>query len=474
VNACIILEEYEKPKLTEESREAGPYLVILSAKNEDRLGEYVNRLLTFIGRERNVNLANLSYTLQVARQPMQERLAIVVSDRLELIDRLKDWRQRNPSANIYQGHPASHHEGKKSLKKEEEQDLLRGIFETHDLARLAQMWIAGIEVDWEQLYPENKPLRVPLPTYPFAAERHWLSDALVPEKKTVSCQTNSLHPLISYNSSTLTEVSFSSLLSDTEFYAQEHQVNDEKIFPGCGFLEIANISGNIAGEKKVCKIKDIVWMHPLSFKKGSQLVQTSLKPNGDSTAYQITSLDDENERIIHSEGRLIFEDERKHSEVVEKSIPIKSLKEKCCKPREGVYYYDLFRKAGFNYGPAFQTIQELYINHSYALSKLKIASHLKDGFDHFILHPSLLDGALQTVAGLIGSVEPDTPYLPFAIDEIEILRPIPRACYVYAEASESERSMLTGIKKFNIQLLNEEGDILIKLNNFYARAFEKV
>ena len=473
VNACIILEEYEKPKVIEESKEAGPYLVILSAKNEDRLREYVNRLLTFIGREKNVNLANLSYTLQVGREVMQERLAIVVSDRLELIDRLKDWKQQKTSANIFQGHHAPHQGGKKSVNKEEQQHLLRTIFEQRDLARLAQIWIAGSEVDWEKLYPQNKSLRIALPTYPFARERYWVSNVLIPEKKTISGQTNGLHPLISYNASTLKEVCFNSLLSDREFYSQEHQVNEENIFPGCGFLEIACISGNIAGEEKVCKIKDIVWMHPLSFRKGSQMVQTFLKPNGNSTAYQITSLDDENERMIHSEGRLIFQNGRNHSEVVEKSIPIKALKEKCSKPREGVYYYDLFRKTGFNYGPAFQTIQELYINNSYALSKLKIANHLKDGFDQFILHPSLLDGALQTVAGLIGSVESDTPHLPFAIDEIEILRPIPQTCYVHAEFTDSERRM-TGVKKFNIQLLNEEGDILVKIKNFYARAFDKV
>ena len=202
------------------------------------------------------------------------------------------------------------------------------------------------------------------------------------------------------------------------------------------------------------------------------MVQTFLRPNGNSTAYQITSLDDENERMIHSEGTLIFQNRRNHSEIVEKSIPIKTLKEKCSKPMEGAYYYDLFRKTGFDYGPAFQTIQELYINNSYALSKLKIASHLMDGFDQFILHPSLLDGALQTIAGLIGSVESDKPHLPFAIDEIEILRPMPQTCYVYVECADSEKSILSGIKKFNIQLLNEEGDILIKIRNFYARAFE--
>ncbi|NVO12146.1 MAG: SDR family NAD(P)-dependent oxidoreductase [Bacteroidales bacterium] len=470
VNACIVLEEYEKPKVIEETKEVGQYLVILSAKNEVRLQESVNRLLSYIGKEKNVNLANLSYTLQVGREAMPVRLAIVISDRSELMDSLKNWKQQKTSANIYQGNIDPRQGGKKSSKK----DILRAIFEAHDLTELAKMWVAGIEVDWENLYPQNKPMRMILPTYPFAKERYWVSDDLISGKRTVSEQKNSqLHPLISYNSSNLREVSFSSLLSESEFYAQDHQVNREKIFPGSGFLEIACISGNIAGEQKVCKIQDIVWIHPLSFKKGSKLVQTFLKSNGNSANYQITSLDDDSNGIVHSEGRLFFQNDRNHSAVVEKSIPIKMLKEKCSKPQDSVYFYDLFKKAGFNYGSAFRTVQEFYISDSFALSKLKIADHLKADFDKFILHPSLLDGALQTVAGLIGSVGSGTPYLPFAIDEIEIIRSLPQTCYAYVEFADSEKQIRTDIKKFNIQLLNEEGSVLIKLKNFYARAFDK-
>ena len=472
VNACIIVEEYEHPKEREKSKKEGPYLVVLSAKNKERLQECVNRLLTYVGKEKHVNLANLSYTLQVGREAMPERLALVVSNRSELIDRLKDWRQQKPSTTMYQG-SLDPRAGKKSMKDNE--DTRRTIFESRDLAQLAQRWTAGMEVDWENLYSPDTPVRIALPTYPFAKERYWVTDAVVPEKKKVLDQKNGhLHPLVSYNSSSLREVSFSSWLSDREFYALDHQVNEEKIFPGSGFLEIAGISGNIAGDTKVCKIKDIVWMHPLSFKKGSQWVQTFLRPNGNGTVYQIASLDDENERIIHSEGRLYFQNGKDYAAVSEKSIPIKALKEKCLKPQGGDHFYTLFRKAGFKYGPSFQTIQEFYINGSYALAKLKIADHLRADFDQFILHPSLLDGALQTVVGLLGAADPEMPYLPFAIDEVAIMRPLPQICYAYAEYADPGDQAQKDVKKFNIQLLNEDGVVLIQLKNFYARALEKM
>ncbi|ELR72063.1 Malonyl CoA-acyl carrier protein transacylase [Fulvivirga imtechensis AK7] len=470
VNACMVIEEYKQPTVAEEVKEEGPYLVILSAKNEDSLRESVNRLLTYIGKETQVNLEALAYTLQVGREAMPERLALVVSDRSALMAALKDWRQQKSSDSVFQGKAKPRRRGKDAATDGED---IRDIFEKRDITQLAKLWITGVDVDWEKLYPQNKPRRISLPTSPFTRERYWALDDLTPKKRSKTAsyhQHGRLHPLVSYNSSTLREIRFSSLLSNNEFYAQDHRVNEEQIFPGSGFIEIAGISGNIAGEQKVHKIKDIVWAHPLAFKNGTQLVQTFLKPNGTGTAYQIVSFDDENERVIHSEGKLFFQNGSNHAAVAEQQIPVAALKEQCPGPQDGAYFYELFRKAGFNYGPAFQTVQEFYHNGSYALSKLKITDSLKDDFDQYILHPSLLDGALQTVAALISGVDPQTPYLPFAIDEVELIRPLPQACYAHVEYSEPGKQDRKDIMQFNIQLLNEEGAVLVRMKNFYARA----
>ncbi len=470
VNASIIIEEFEKTNIKEEPKDAGPYLVVLSARNEEGLKEYVNRMLTYIGKNKNINLANLSYTLQVGREAMHERLAIIAANREELMNQLKDWRQQKPLTKIYQGKIYPQKSGNRSLKKRSENQL-ETIYETLDLDALAKRWIEGNEVNWEKLNLHRKPIRITLPTYPFAKQRHWVDDAVSAEKKTSSVQNNGhLHPLISYNSSTLKEVCFTSLLSDEEFYSLDHQVNNEKIFPGSGFLEIAVISGNIAGEQKISKIKDIVWVHPLRFQQGAQLVQTSLIPKGNATAYQITSFNDDNEKIVHAEGKLLFENGTNKNTVDDEKISVKELIKKCAKPQGADFFYNLFKKANLNYGPAFRTVQEFYVNNSFALSKLKIADYLKADFEQFVLHPSLLDGALQTVAGLIGKVEPSTAYLPFAIDEIQIIRQLPQVCYAYAEFSISDTETEKDIKKFNVLLLNEDGDVFLRIKNFYARA----
>ena len=464
VNACVVLEEYETPHAAEDSPVAGPYLFTLSARNEDQLREYADRLLIPLRSEPYIDLADFCYTLQAGREVMEERLAAVVSDVGDLIDRLSDWRKRGSAPGVYRGSPGPRRGSRRSAK------LVRTAAGDQGLTELAARWVAGEDVDWETLY-SRIPRRMSVPTYPFARERYWVSDSLVPEKPALS--TAQPHPLIAQNSSTLREVSFRSSLSDTAFYAVDHQVYDERIFPGAGFLEMACISANIAGEQKVRKIKDVVWIRPLSFRTGPQALRTVLRNSGDIVEYEISSLDDENESIVHCEGRVTFANGSEDPTDAEERIAIQALKAQCVRPEDPAAYYDAFRTYGLQYGPSFRTIRELYVNSSFALSRLEIAEHLKGEFGQFILHPSIIDGALQTIAGLLGGGGAATPYLPFALDELDLIGPVPQTCYAYAERAGVHAQNRAGVTKFNIRILNESGDVLIKIKNLYVRPLAK-
>ncbi|HEY6184932.1 MAG TPA: type I polyketide synthase, partial [Terriglobales bacterium] len=461
VNACVVLEEYPGTGLPHSHTEPGSYLFTLSAKAPDRLREYANRMLVQLQSDRSIDIRDLCYTLQTGREDMAERLAIVVSDTNELIERLGEWIKSGAFSHVYQGNP----------------DLRRGPkrfrggvkVEEQSLAEIASIWVAGGEVDWESLYAADttRPRRTGLPVYPFARERYWISDSPVSKKQAVS--NAQLHPLISYNSSTLKEVSFSSTLLDTGFYAVDHKVKGEGIFPGAGFLEMACIAGSIAGEHRVRKISDIVWVRPLSFCKGPQTVRTFLKHAGENVEYVISSLDDEGETVLHSEGRLVFKNGLANPSDFGDNMPIEALKAQCVRCEDAATYYDKCRRFGIDYGPSFQPIQEIYVGNSFALARLKIADRLKNNFGEFILHPSMIDGAFQTVAGLVGGMETMTPYLPFALDEVDMLHPIRHSCFAYAEFADSHEKSRSEVRKFNIRLLNESGDVLITLKNLFVR-----
>lgn len=48
------------------------------------------------------------------------------------------------------------------------------------LNTLAQLWLAGVPVDWQTYQSTEKRQRVPLPTYPFERQRYWLEPGMLP------------------------------------------------------------------------------------------------------------------------------------------------------------------------------------------------------------------------------------------------------------------------------------------------------
>jgi acyl transferase domain-containing protein len=294
------------------------------------------------------------------------------------------------------------------------------------------------------------------------------------EPHTIQEQRNAhLHPLLSHNSSTLKEVSFTSKLSERAYYAEDHVVNGISIFPGAAFLEIACISGSIAGEQSIARIRDIVWIQPLSFEHGPQSLRTYLKYIGDSAEFAIASLDEEHDRVVHSEGRLYFKDSERNRAHIEETVALEKLKGLATSVQGRKAFYEKFAKNGIRYGDSFQSVQEIHVGKSWVLSHLTVAHSLLEDFGHYILHPSIIDGALQTVAGFFSGADAEIPHLPFALDEVDIVRAIHHDCYAYVELSDSEGPTRTDVKKFNIRLLNERGDVLVKLKNLYVRALGK-
>ena len=175
-NASLVVEEYVAADHGA-SPEGVPVekAVVLSARDPDRLIELANRLLASI-RQRSFSEAQLpgiAYTLQVGREPMDERLALVARSLGELEQKLA----------AFLADPASTqgvHRGKASRKAAAASKLsgasgVTGAADDH-LAGLLARWVEGASVDWNQLYGVRKPKRVHLPGYPFARQRYWVPD----------------------------------------------------------------------------------------------------------------------------------------------------------------------------------------------------------------------------------------------------------------------------------------------------------
>jgi 3-oxoacyl-(acyl-carrier-protein) synthase/SAM-dependent methyltransferase/acyl carrier protein len=164
-NAHMVIEQYVAP----ERRARGiagprPQLVPLSAKNDAQLRVKAGQLVAELrsGRLSNDALADVAYTLQVGREAMPERVAVVATTMAELIDRLSSFAAgAAASPGVHRGRAAA---GDAPARPPDNASRL-GVEE------LAVGWCAGQAIEWPRLHTGTAPRRLSLPTHPFTRTR---------------------------------------------------------------------------------------------------------------------------------------------------------------------------------------------------------------------------------------------------------------------------------------------------------------
>ncbi|MGB8955438.1 MAG: amino acid adenylation domain-containing protein, partial [Tumebacillaceae bacterium] len=181
-NAHVIIEEYI-PSAQPAERADSPYnsvAILLSAKNRERLEESAMRLIGAIRENRwtDADLPSIAYTLQVGREVMEERLALLVGSIGELEQKLEGFLHDDAGLQgVYQGHVKRNDELAGIFDADEDlQEAIEKWVAKRKYAKLLGLWVKGLTFNWELAYGERKPRRMSLPTYPFARERYWLAD----------------------------------------------------------------------------------------------------------------------------------------------------------------------------------------------------------------------------------------------------------------------------------------------------------
>lgn len=118
-----------------------------------------------------IDLAAVAYTLQTGREEKGERLAVVVSDVAELQQDLERFcRGEDEHPRLIAG---SIRDGAADAGREADSGQIRDLIRSGAYRELAALWVSGADIDWNMLYADGNPRRLPLPTYPFDSKRYW-------------------------------------------------------------------------------------------------------------------------------------------------------------------------------------------------------------------------------------------------------------------------------------------------------------
>ncbi|MBB5646149.1 non-ribosomal peptide synthetase [Pedobacter cryoconitis] len=445
-NVHMIIEEYQDNRPAVAA--TGPAIIVISAKNAERLQHQVKNLVSWLERNPDSLLHEIAYTLQKGRQPMEERLAIIASDRAELNKQLTDFLNGN-TEQLMTG----------NIKKNKADFLLEGgagqayidyAVSHGEIKSIALLWTKGIAISWDLLYTQGKPKRISLPAYAFARQRYWVPEA----KNLVSQQHHSyLHPLLHQNTSTVKALQFTSVFTGKEKFLVDHQIQSRKILPGVAYLEMARTAGTEALSQTVTGLKNVAWLSPVSVTGQEEKVHIRLQSYGEELSYEIYSV--AGQERLHSQGRISIAPLS-----AKDRLDLKAIRSRLGDSVERAACYDIFKQMGLDYGASFQGIETMYYSGSEALSKISLPQE-----NGFAVSPGLLDSALQTCMGLSFAGKKSSVQLPFSVKEISFYAEVPNTVWSYARKSKTNHGN-GPVTIYDVDIVNEMGDVLLSFCDF--------
>ncbi|HSI51715.1 MAG TPA: beta-ketoacyl synthase N-terminal-like domain-containing protein, partial [Ideonella sp.] len=468
VNAHVVLEEYIAPEPVAPVAPvaAGPALVVLSARTEDQLGEQVRQLLAAIEADASIALADLAYTLQVGRKAMDERLALVVGSLAELSEKLSGHAEGKTAIDgLYRGQVKGNKDTLAALAGDEDMATIADTWAAKGkFGKLLDLWVKGMAVDWQRLHGAQRPRRISLPTYPFARERHWVrTDSAQPAARLA---TAALHPLLHRNTSDLGGLRFSTQLGGEAFFLADHVVRGACVLPGAAQLEMArHAASQVFGETGRIALHDVVWLRPVVVGGEGLTLHLALYPetNGD-VGFEIRGEGEGDAAVVYSQGLARPGTEETSAE----TLDVVALRQRCAGSHLGAAQcYDRFARMGLHYGPGFQGLQELFVGEAQVLARISLPEKVRATQADYLLHPSLLDAALQATLGL--QVGKPALMLPIALGALEAFSPCTTEMWAVAQRSPGSQAG-DAEQRFDIDLCDEHGALCVRLRQFSVRS----
>src|SRR4030095_6627110 len=284
-----------------------------------------------------------------------------------------------------------------------------------------------------------------------------------------------LHPLLHANTSDLQEQRVSTRLSGEEFFLADHVVRGHRMLPAVVYLEMARAavekaSGNeIDREKNGIILKHVLWAHPVIVEEEGVTVHIGLhEAESGEIHYEIYS-EEEEERVLHGSGTAVWEKLPPASSVDIEGLRSQFQKEEC----NGSQCYELFRAIGIEYGARQRAIESLAKiqeeqGRQSVFAQINLPATVSGTWSDYVLHPSVLDAALQASIGFAIDTAKKTQgvALPFALDSLEILSQTPQRGWAIVREAQD----IGQIRKLDIEVYDETGRSCIRLKGLSLRA----
>lgn len=147
------------------------------------------------------------------------------------------------------------------------------------------------------------------------------------------------------------------------------------------------------------------------------------------------------------------------------AIDLENLRARCFQEIPAADIYETLGRTGLYYGASFQTIFAAWSASGESLAHLRLSDAIKGQAGDYDLHPTLLDGCLQTVAVARGPSTDDDLFLPIGVDNFELWQRGATDLWAHTKIISSSAKTISA----NIVIADARGTIVARLTGFTAK-----
>ena len=328
---------------------------------------------------------------------------------------------------------------------------------------LGQLFTHGLEINWDRFYPQGKFVR--LPNYAWRKDKYWIEPLFFNQIR----KGDNEHTLLGNRRLPADTVWHSSVSMDKHAYLADHSIQGNVVFPAAGYVEMIYAALQTKWGRSRYVIEDLSIDKAL-FITDENVPNLKLVLDEQTAQFRILSYDNEQskEPTTHSSG--LF---RKAQKMNLQLLSLSELQSKFDQQYDASQFYAILNEFGYNYGPAFQGIKNIWATEDQLLAKISLPEQLKDKAYEYHLHPSLLDACFQTLVfnDLNASgMNRDSIRLPVKIESICIdgLQLTELWCHTVIISKDEEKTI------GNIYLYTPAGKQLGVIEGFIAQRVDTV
>lgn len=329
---------------------------------------------------------------------------------------------------------------------------------TQMLETLGALYTLGVPINWETITPKGNFIK--FPSYPWQKESYWNESAA-----SIAYRLGRKgHPFM--NSATpCANPSFEAELN-TELmpFLNDHCIQGSIVFPGAGYIEAALALQNEMSQETTITLEDIQFHQLLVIEPAKvQEMQTAFHPQSRQFTVHSRIREENSSWQLHASGRIL-------PEVVMNgvaSLNISNKKAQLLQVSAATLYQEL-RAQGLEYGPWFQTIQEIWRGDNEVLVKLAMQPDLSLDSE-YLLPPNLLDGGFQAfVTALSGNAQFSSPVVPVSIGRVTLYQRSAPTLWAHCQITQVTANSLKG----DLTLFNEDGQVIAKVKKLKCQALQ--